>query len=57
MWRNGGVGVEAVDVELCRDGVFVAGFAFQESLRPETVEEVQRLRAKGTGGGDFERGS
>jgi len=47
LWRNGGVGVEAVDVELCRDGVFVAGFAFQESLRPDTVEEVQRLRAKG----------
>jgi P-type Cu2+ transporter len=47
LWRNGGLGAEAVDVELCRDGVFVAGFAFRESLRPDTVEEVQRLRARG----------
>jgi Cu2+-exporting ATPase len=46
-WCSAGAGEEAADVELCRDGMHVAGFAFRESLRPDTVEEVRRLRARG----------
>jgi len=35
------------DVVLCCDGRLVEGFSFRECLRPDSVAEVQQLRARG----------
>jgi Cu2+-exporting ATPase len=47
LWSESASETALADVELCREGVFVAGFSFRESLRPDTVSEVKALRDRG----------
>jgi len=50
-WRGGsdasaGAAPLQGDTELCRDGLPVAAFSFEDALRPETVSSFSRLRAQ-----------